>query len=74
MPVPMMNIRNGGEHADNNVDIQEFMVQPVYRAHFCRGVESRCRDFPLLEKSTARQRIEYLRGDEGGFAPNLSLQ
>jgi enolase len=54
MPVPMMNILNGGEHADNNVDIQEFMIQPVAVHTFAEALRVRCRDFPSLQESAFR--------------------
>ncbi len=53
MPVPMMNIINGGEHADNNVDIQEFMIQPVSMTQLQRGVALRSRSFPRAEGGAA---------------------
>ena len=71
MPVPMMNIINGGEHADNNVDIQEFMVQPVGAPSFAEGLRAGAEIFHQLKKVLSSQRLNTAVGDEGGFAPNL---
>jgi enolase len=71
MPVPMMNILNGGEHADNNVDIQEFMVQPVGAATFAEGLRAGAEIFHQLKKVLAARGLSTAVGDEGGFAPNL---
>ena len=71
MPVPMMNILNGGEHADNNVDIQEFMVQPVAAPTFAEGLRAGAEIFHQLKKVLASQGLNTAVGDEGGFAPNL---
>ena len=71
MPVPMMNILNGGEHADNNVDIQEFMVQPVAAPTFAEGLRAGAEIFHHLKKVLASQGLNTAVGDEGGFAPNL---
>ncbi|MDY6828444.1 MAG: phosphopyruvate hydratase [Pseudomonadota bacterium] len=71
MPLPMMNIINGGEHADNNVDIQEFMVQPVGAATFAEGLRCGAEVFHALKKVLTKQRLSTAVGDEGGFAPNL---
>lgn len=72
MPVPMMNIINGGEHADNNVDIQEFMVQPVGAANFKEGLRMGAEIFHSLKKVLQGRGLSTAVGDEGGFAPNLA--
>jgi enolase len=72
MPVPMMNIINGGEHADNNVDIQEFMVQPVSATSFSEGLRVGAEIFHSLKKVLSSKGLNTAVGDEGGFAPNLS--
>jgi enolase len=72
MPVPMMNILNGGEHADNNVDIQEFMVQPVGAANFAEALRAGAEIFHSLKKVLSAQGLNTAVGDEGGFAPNLA--
>jgi enolase len=72
MPVPMMNILNGGEHADNNVDIQEFMVQPVGAPNFREGLRMGAEIFHALKKVLAAKGLSTSVGDEGGFAPNLA--
>jgi enolase len=71
MPVPMMNILNGGEHADNNVDIQEFMVQPVGAASFAEALRAGAEIFHHLKKVLSARGLNTAVGDEGGFAPNL---
>ncbi|WP_406666483.1 phosphopyruvate hydratase [Gallaecimonas sp. GXIMD1310] len=71
MPVPMMNILNGGEHADNNVDIQEFMVQPVSAPSFSEALRMGAEIFHALKKVLQSQGLNTAVGDEGGFAPNL---
>ena len=71
MPVPMMNILNGGEHADNNVDIQEFMVQPVAAPTFAEALRVGAEIFHHLKRVLAGQGLATSVGDEGGFAPNL---
>ena len=71
MPVPMMNILNGGEHADNNVDIQEFMVQPVGAGSFAEALRCGAEIFHHLKKVLAGRGLSTAVGDEGGFAPNL---
>lgn len=71
MPVPMMNILNGGEHADNNVDIQEFMVQPVGAKSFAEALRIGAEIFHSLKKVLKSQGLNTAVGDEGGFAPNL---
>ncbi|UAA37958.1 phosphopyruvate hydratase [Paraneptunicella aestuarii] len=72
MPVPMMNILNGGEHADNNVDIQEFMVQPVGVSSFKEALRMGAEIFHNLKKVLNDKGLSTAVGDEGGFAPNLS--
>lgn len=72
MPVPMMNIINGGEHADNNVDIQEFMVQPVGAPSFAEALRWGAEIFHSLKKVLQARGLSTSVGDEGGFAPNLS--
>ncbi len=71
MPVPMMNILNGGEHADNNVDIQEFMVQPVAAPTFAEALRAGAEIFHALKKVLSERGLSTAVGDEGGFAPNL---
>ena len=72
MPVPMMNIINGGEHADNNVDIQEFMVQPVGATSFAEGLRCGAEIFHALRSVLQAQGLNTAVGDEGGFAPDLA--
>jgi enolase len=72
MPVPMMNIINGGEHADNNVDIQEFMVQPVAAKSFAEALQVGAEIFHALRKVLSAKGLNTAVGDEGGFAPDLS--
>jgi len=72
MPLPMMNIINGGEHADNNVDIQEFMVQPVGFKTFSRGLQAGAEIFHNLKKVLQDKGLSTSVGDEGGFAPDLA--
>lgn len=72
MPVPMMNIINGGEHADNNVDIQEFMVQPVAAPTFAEALRAGAEIFHALKSVLKSQGLNTAVGDEGGFAPNLA--
>ena len=72
MPVPMMNIINGGEHADNNVDIQEFMVQPVCAKSFSEGLRMGTEIFHHLKAVLKARGLNTAVGDEGGFAPNLA--
>ncbi|MGM0450436.1 MAG: phosphopyruvate hydratase [Pseudomonadota bacterium] len=71
MPVPMMNILNGGEHADNNVDIQEFMIQPVSAPTFREALRCGAEVFHSLKKVLNSKGLNTGVGDEGGFAPNL---
>ena len=72
MPVPMMNILNGGEHADNNVDIQEFMVQPVGAQSFAEALRCGAEIFHALKAVLKARGLNTAVGDEGGFAPNLA--
>jgi enolase len=72
MPVPMMNIINGGEHADNNVDIQEFMVQPVGAKNFADALRMGAEIFHHLKAVLKARGLNTAVGDEGGFAPNLA--
>jgi enolase len=72
LPVPMMNILNGGEHADNNVDIQEFMVMPVGADSFHEGLRMGTEIFHSLKAVLKAKGMNTSVGDEGGFAPNLS--
>lgn len=71
LPVPMMNILNGGAHADNNVDIQEFMVQPVRPGSFAEALRCGVEVFHALKDVLTRRGLATAVGDEGGFAPNL---
>jgi enolase len=71
LPVPMMNILNGGSHADNNVDIQEFMVMPVGAPTFKEGLRMGTEVFHALKKVLKDKGLNTSVGDEGGFAPNL---
>ncbi len=72
LPVPMMNILNGGQHADNNVDIQEFMVMPVGAPNFKEGLRMGAEVFHSLKAVLKGKGLNTAVGDEGGFAPNLS--
>jgi enolase len=71
LPVPMMNILNGGEHADNNVDIQEFMVMPVGAGSFREALRCGAEIFHTLKGVLKEKGLNTAVGDEGGFAPNL---
>ncbi|MDR7073020.1 phosphopyruvate hydratase [Fictibacillus barbaricus] len=71
LPVPMMNILNGGEHADNNVDIQEFMVMPVGAETFSEALRMGAEIFHNLKAVLKEKGLNTAVGDEGGFAPNL---
>ncbi len=71
LPVPMMNILNGGQHADNNVDIQEFMIMPVGAESFKEGLRMGAEIFHNLKKVLSEKGLNTAVGDEGGFAPNL---
>ncbi len=72
LPVPMMNILNGGAHADNNVDIQEFMVMPVGAANFSNGLRMCVEIYHNLKSVLKEKGLATGVGDEGGFAPNLA--
>ncbi|MCL6251133.1 phosphopyruvate hydratase [Altererythrobacter sp. KTW20L] len=72
LPVPMMNIINGGEHADNPIDIQEFMIMPVGADTLAEGVRWGAEIFHTLKKGLAEKGLSTSVGDEGGFAPNLA--
>ncbi len=72
LPVPMMNIINGGEHADNPIDIQEFMIMPVGAGSIAEGVRWGAEVFHTLKKGLAEKGLSTSVGDEGGFAPNLA--
>lgn len=71
LPVPMMNILNGGKHADNNVDIQEFMVVPVGAPNFATALRMGVETYHALKKVLGDKGLATAVGDEGGFAPNL---
>ncbi|KLU59266.1 enolase [Peptococcaceae bacterium CEB3] len=72
LPVPMMNILNGGKHADNNVDIQEFMVMPVGAANFAEALRMGAEVYHALKAVLKEKSLATGIGDEGGFAPNLN--
>jgi len=72
MPVPMMNVINGGEHADNNLNIQEFMIMPCNAPSFSDGLRWGVEIFHTLKKVLTQRRLNTSVGDEGGFAPNLT--
>lgn len=71
LPVPMMNILNGGKHADNNVDIQEFMIMPVGAQNFREALRMCAEVYHSLKKTLSAKGYNTAIGDEGGFAPNL---
>lgn len=71
LPVPMMNILNGGEHADNNVDIQEFMIMPVGAKSFSEALRMNAEIYHNLKALLKEKGLSTAFGDEGGFAPNL---
>ena len=71
MPIPMMNILNGGSHADNNVDIQEFMIYPSGLNTFSEALQCGCEVFNTLKSVLKKKGYNTSVGDEGGFAPNL---
>ncbi len=71
LPVPMMNVLNGGAHADNNVDIQEFMIMPVGAPNFAEALRYGSEIFHNLKQTLAEKGLATSVGDEGGFAPNL---
>ena len=72
LPVPMMNILNGGKHADNNVDLQEFMIVPVGAGSYSDGLRMSVEVFHTLKKVLSGRSLATSVGDEGGFAPNLA--
>ena len=72
LPVPMLNIINGGEHADNNIDIQEFMIMPVGAKSFSHAVQISAEVFHALKKLLTEKNLQTAVGDEGGFAPMLA--
>ena len=72
LPVPMMNIINGGAHADNNIDFQEFMIAPVGAESFSHAIEMGCNVFHTLKSVLKNKGMATSVGDEGGFAPNLN--
>lgn len=72
MPVPMMNVLNGGVHADNTLDIQEFMIMPVGAANFSEAIRMGAEVFHVLKATLKRYGLNTAVGDEGGFAPNLT--
>ena len=71
MPTPMMNIINGGAHADNNLDIQEFMIIPAGRPTIGEAIRCGSEVFQVLQKTLSEKKLSTTVGDEGGFAPNL---
>lgn len=71
LPVPMMNILNGGKHADNNVDFQEFMIMPVGAPNFAEALRMGAETFHALKTVLSKKAYNTAVGDEGGFAPNL---
>lgn len=72
LPVPMMNVLNGGEHADNNVDLQEFMIMPIGAASFSEALRWGVETYHTLKSVLAERGLSTAVGDEGGFAPNLA--
>ncbi|HIF67255.1 MAG TPA: phosphopyruvate hydratase [Acidimicrobiia bacterium] len=72
LPVPMMNVINGGEHADNNVDLQEFMIMPVGAASFSEALRWGVETYHVLKEVLTDRGLSTAIGDEGGFAPNLA--
>ncbi len=72
LPVPMMNVINGGAHADNNVDMQEFMILPLRAERFADALRCGAEVFQALKAVLHKRRLSTAVGDEGGFAPNLS--
>ena len=72
LPVPLMNIVNGGAHADNPIDFQEFMIMPVGAESFSEGLRWGAEIFHTLKKALAKDGLATAVGDEGGFAPNLA--
>lgn len=74
MPLPMMNILNGGRHAGNNLDVQEFMILPVGAERFCVGLRQCCEVYHALETLLKEKGLSTGIGDEGGFAPDLNSE
>ena len=72
LPVPMMNVLNGGAHADNNVDFQEFMIMPIGAASFSEGLRWGVETYHVLKALLAERGLSTAVGDEGGFAPDLA--
>src|SRR5215470_4217623 len=72
LPVPMLNILNGGAHADSNVDIQEFMIAPIGAATFSEGLRWGAETYHALKSVLKKKGLSTGLGDEGGFAPNLT--
>ena len=72
LPIPMMNILNGGSHADNNVDIQEFMIFPIGAKSFSNALQMGTETFHQLKSVLRQKGLNTSVGDEGGFAPNIS--
>ncbi len=72
LPVPMMNVLNGGAHADNNVDLQEFMIMPVGAASFPEALRWGAETYHALKKVLHDRGLSTAVGDEGGFAPDLA--
>ncbi len=72
LPVPMMNIMNGGAHADNNLDIQEFMIMPIGFNNFSSALRAGAEIFHTLKSILKKKKLNTAVGDEGGFAPNLN--
>lgn len=74
LPMPMMNILNGGAHADNNLDVQEFMILPIGAKSFRRGLRQCCEVYHTLKKILRQKKLSTAIGDEGGFAPSLQSE
>ena len=72
LPVPMMNVLNGGAHADNNVDLQEFMLVPVGAASFSEALRWGTETYHVLKRMLHERKLSTAVGDEGGFAPDLA--
>lgn len=71
LPIPLMNVLNGGAHADNGLDVQEFMIVPSVEGSFRESLRAGCEIFEVLKKDLASQKLSTAVGDEGGFAPRL---
>ncbi len=72
LPIPMMNVLNGGAHATNNIDIQEFMIVPTEASCFSEGIRIGCEIYQILKNQLKKKSLSSAVGDEGGFAPNIS--